>query len=202
MIANTTPSRLDRIKHRQAAAQAGVRGAALRAHGVEGADPDAHRRNRRANKEAYRTPAPGHVDAEPKHVHPLEIDLMAHFDAAAEEALVTEFDEVLAAIGEVHGYEAEDAKFVRGYYLPVGVDLFVDLRARAEVKERIRSWMVDLVTFAWEARPEQEHLARRARSTFRMEVMGKLEDENGVPYPGVATRQLLEKATQTVSLEG
>lgn len=201
MITNTTPSRLDRIKHRQAAAQAGVRGAALRTHGSEGSESDNHRRTRRAGKEAHRPPAQGHGDSDPQHTQPLEFDLMSHFDAAAEHALLTEFEEVLLAIGQVHGYADVDSAFLRNYYLPEGVDLFGDIKARADVKERIRAWLVDLVTFNWEAPAGQEHLAQRARTTFRMEVMGKLEDENGVPYPGVATRLLFEKAMGASSQE-
>ncbi|WP_137917057.1 hypothetical protein [Hydrogenophaga sp. 2FB] len=194
----TAPSRLDRIKHRQAAAQAGVRGAALRTHGTDVVTDDRRRKTRRPAASAVE----GLTGADKEtstfaSADSLEVDLMSHFDAAAEHALRKEFDETLFAIGQVHGYKQEDSDFVRNHHLPEGVDLFEDLTARTSVKERIRSWLVDLVVFDWVAPADLEHLARRARSTFRMDVMGMLEDENGTPYPGVATRQFIEKAKRS-----
>lgn len=203
----STPSRIDRIKRRQAAAASGTlkrepcepfhRQGVTGGHSVP-VPPKACA----AGGQDHQVKAPGlnvtpEVQSAESALDQRPIDMAVVIDVLGAEELRADFQTYLDAIAAVHRYRQEDRDLIERYFLPAGIDLVGDPVARAQVLSRIRGWHVDLIALGWSAPGGQEHLEYKARTTFRQVVMGKVEDENGTPYPGMAARDFIESARVT-----
>lgn len=201
----TTPSRIDRIKRRQAAALAGSQ----RAAESPAADTTTSPRKERSSTASAPVPVPVKPQQMPTapskddHVGIADtdsLDMISHIDVLGAEELRADFVDYLDAIANVHSYGETDKKFISDYFMPTGIDLVGDPVARRNLKDRIRGWQVDLITFGWVPPPGKERMEHRARTTFRQEVMGMEVDENGIPYPGVAAKQFIQAAKRSSSI--
>jgi len=195
----TTPSRIDRIKRRQAAALAGSQRAAETPL-MDGMK--APRKEVASKGSAHDAPLRQAAPSKDDHVGVADtdnLDMVSHIDVLGSEELRADFVEYLEAIASVHSYGETDRKFISDYFMPAGIDLVGDPIARRNLKDRIRGWQVDLITFGWVPPQGKERLEHRARTTFRQEVMGMEVDENGMPYPGVAAKHFIQAAKRSSS---
>lgn len=196
MTTATTPSRIDRIKRRQAAAAAG------RTRSV--AAPETTHASVAEPPMPKDGLAPIKQEASGESLNALFGGLGVS-DGYRALLLKQEFLETLEAVAVLHRYEEEDKEFVKNFLLRPGVDLATNQQARDCLAEHIRGWHIDLISMGWVPQEGQEMLRHRAMSTFRRAAMGLVRDENGELYAGVRASQFedsVEKAgeaQQTIS---
>lgn len=176
MTTATTPSRIDRIKRRQAAAAAG--------HTRTATAPAVDRSLAAETVPLVDAPTPINQEVSGESLNALFGGLGAS-DAYRALLLKQEFLETLDAVAVLHKYEEEDKEFVKSFLLRPGVDLATNQQARDCLAEHIRSWHIDLIAMGWVPMVGQEMLRHRAMSTFRRAAMGMIRDENGELYAGV-----------------